>query len=139
MKTTAIIEMPAGTKDKIEIKDGIPMVDRTLDIEVPVAYGFIPNTLAEDGDPVDIFVLSSTKLKTNMETTVTVLGVFDCIDNGEEDHKLFGVIDKYLFTEDEIFQHVVNVGHYLLNYKAGFKVNGYSSIKDNSYLDKYKI
>src|SRR5262245_66031466 len=57
----AIIEIPKGSKLKYELdkRTGLLMLDRVLysAVHYPACYGFIPQTLAEDGDPLDVLVL----------------------------------------------------------------------------------
>ena len=57
----AIIEIPNGSRNKFEIKDGTIKLDRVLysSMSYPAEYGFIDNTLAKDGDPLDILVICS--------------------------------------------------------------------------------
>ena len=47
----AIIEMPKGTRYKLELKDGVLVLDRPVKEPVPHNYGYIPGTLCGDGDP----------------------------------------------------------------------------------------
>ena len=60
---TGVVEIPAGTRNKIEYDEtlGVFRLDRTLysPVEYPFEYGFIPSTLGGDGDPLDLLVLTS--------------------------------------------------------------------------------
>lgn len=133
-RVSAIIEMPAGTTDKIEIKCGVALIDRKLDIPVPVNYGFIPSTHAEDGDPVDIFVVSDKFLRTTDIVTVRVIGKFTCIDKGVRDDKLLGIVEGENHSELPVMK---KVAHYLLNYKPGFKIEGWTCVT-NKDIDTYR-
>ena len=66
-KFNAIIEIPAGSKVKYELdkRNGVIKVDRILNASVayPGNYGFIPKTIAEDGDPLDVLVLSQAMME----------------------------------------------------------------------------
>lgn len=130
MKLTAIIEMPEGTTDKIEVKNGSPIVDRVISIPVPANYGFIPNTMAADGDPKDIFVVSQVPLKTMDQVEVKVIGEFLCTDQGVEDNKLFALKANEEFDKLTVLKNMTQIGDYLLNYKPGFKILGYKNIEE---------
>lgn len=124
LTTFAQIEMVAGTKFKYEFKDGTLFVDRVLKHAVPLNYGFIPHTLAEDGDALDVFVLSSEPIVPNSQVLVRFLGVFKCIDNGEQDDKLLAVVEgDFVPLDSSVLKY--SVRHYLENYKAGFKVQSF--------------
>jgi inorganic pyrophosphatase len=135
----AIIEIHEGSNNKTEIKDGVATVDRVLERRLPVNYGFIDGTLAEDGDPLDVFVLSHKFLYTSDEAEVKVLGVFDCTDQGVTDNKLFAVLTDEKIDESYIFKKLVEVGDFLMNYKEGFKVLGYRPLKSLDEIEKYKV
>lgn len=142
MKLKALIEIPENSKEKIEIKNGIPVVDRLLTIPVPANYGYVPDTLAEDGDALDIFVISQNKLKTAQSVEVTVVGMFKCLDQGVQDNKLIAILDGNKFDDVTIFKNVVQVGDYLINYKPGFIVEGYTDLTinpDDTLLKRYQI
>lgn len=130
MKLIALIEMPEGTTDKIEVKDGNPVVDRVISIPVPANYGFIPNTMAADGDPKDIFVVSKVPLKTMDKVEVKVIGEFLCTDQDIEDNKLFAIKADESLDYIAVLRNMVQVGDYLLNYKPGFKVLEFKLIEE---------
>lgn len=95
----AIIEIPYGSNIKYEIdKDsGAIVVDRVMYSAVyyPANYGFIPNTLADDGDPVDILVLNNYPLVSGSLIKVRLIGVLIMEDESGMDEKLLSVpIDK---------------------------------------------
>lgn len=142
MKLKAIIEIPENSKEKIEIKNGVPVVDRLLSVAIPANYGYIKDTLAEDGDALDIFVLSKNALKTAQEVEVNVIGIFKCTDQGIQDDKLFAVLSTDKFDDVVIFKNLAQVGHYLINYKPGFVVEGYRDLTTNpdpTLMEKYWI
>ncbi len=126
------IEMTAGTKFKYEFKNDELVVDRVLKHAVPLNYGFVPNTLCADGDPLDVFVLSSEPIVPNSKVFVKVLGVFKCVDNGEQDDKLLAVVDgDFVPLDNSVLKY--SVRHYLENYKSGFKVQSW---EDGTQADK---
>jgi inorganic pyrophosphatase len=134
-KVTALIEMPQGSTKKIEIKNGLPIVDRDLAIPVPVSYGYIPGTLAEDGDPLDIFVVSKKYLDTGHIINVRVVGIFECQDNGVSDDKLLAFAEN---EEHNLVESMTEVAHYLMNYKYGFKILNFRSKVSLEEIRRYK-
>lgn len=114
--------MTKGTNYKYEHKNGKLVLDRVLAIDVPHNYGYIPGTMANDGDPVDVFVFSKRPILALAEVEVEIIGGFYCFDNGIEDDKLLAVLvgdefKGYSFVAEEVKQ-------YLTRYKPGFKVEG---------------
>ena len=89
------IEIPAGVSVKYEIdKDsGIIFVDRFLytEMEYPFNYGFIPNTLADDGDPVDVLVLSSKPVVPGVVIPSRPIGMLEMEDEAGIDNKVIAV------------------------------------------------
>lgn len=118
-----IIEMPKGTDIKYEFdpEENRFVIDRHLTIPIPQNYGFIPNTLADDGDPEDIFVLSKNPIDQGKTIEVKILYKFTCNDNGDGDNKLVGVpLDELPF--EGLREEINKIRHYLKNYKKGFKI-----------------
>ena len=115
----AIIEIPLKTKNKFEIDKKTKRIklDRVLysAMSYPAEYGYIENTLAKDGDPLDILVISSEPTFPGCIVPARIIGYLSVVDNGHEDYKLISVVDvdpryseiKYLddlsdFTLEEI-------------------------------------
>lgn len=117
----AIIEMPQGSVLKYEMdKDtGTLILDRVLNQPVPYNYGFVPFTLCGDGDPLDVFVIGNLPIYPLTAVKIEILGVLNCIDNGEEDDKLIAMIDG-----DEQARHMGTdiIRTYLTSYKTGFEI-----------------
>lgn len=92
-----IIEIPKNSNIKYEydIKTNKIAVDRILKGSnvYPENYGFIPNTLDYDGDPLDIVLISNFKIYPGIEVDAKIIGVLYMEDQGEIDNKLIGVID----------------------------------------------
>lgn len=134
----AVVEMPMGTSNKWEIKkDGKLVIDRVLKMPVPVNYGFIPGTLCEDGDALDVFIISDREYAPGDQAQIDVIGLFTCKDQGVGDDKVLAKLRGAKLSQNEILSHMCRVGHYLLNYKSGFEILDYKSI-DESALTKYK-
>lgn len=93
----AIIEIPMGTHNKYEVdkKNHRIKLNRVLfsKMTYPAEYGFIENTLADDGDPLDILVLATTQTFPGCIVDARVVGFLDMIDSGEHDEKIIAVVD----------------------------------------------
>ncbi|MCA9485749.1 MAG: inorganic diphosphatase [Nanoarchaeota archaeon] len=91
----AIIEIPKDSKVKYELdKDsGMLMLDRFLysAVHYPGDYGFIPQTLWEDGDPLDILILTGVPVYPMTLAETRVIGVLRMVDDGEKDDKILAV------------------------------------------------
>lgn len=88
----AIVEIPKGSKVKYELdKDtGLLLVDRVLysSVVYPANYGFIPRTLGDDEDPLDMLVLMQEPVQPLSLLRVRPIGMMPMIDNGENDEKI---------------------------------------------------
>ena len=93
----AIIEIPLRTKNKFEVDEKTNRIklDRVLysAMTYPAEYGYIENTLAKDGDPLDILVISSEPTFPGCVVPARIIGYLSVIDNGREDYKLISVVD----------------------------------------------
>jgi inorganic pyrophosphatase len=91
----ALIEIPKGGKVKYEIDKptGLLKVDRILysSVVYPANYGFIPQTLGEDGDPLDILVWMQEPVVPMSLLLARPIGMMRMIDNGENDEKIVAV------------------------------------------------
>lgn len=91
----AIIEIPKGSKAKYELDkaSGMLRLDRVLysSVHYPANYGFMPRTLGDDHDPLDILVLSQIDIAPMCIARAKVIGVMRMLDNGEGDDKLIAV------------------------------------------------
>lgn len=91
----AIIEIPQGSKAKYELdKDsGLLRLDRVLfsSVSYPHNYGFIPQTLGDDNDPLDIIVICQIDVDPMCIVEAKVIGVLRMVDNGEGDDKIIAV------------------------------------------------
>ena len=93
----AVIEIPLKTKNKFEIDKKTKRIklDRVLysAMSYPAEYGYIENTLAKDGDPLDILVISSEPTFPGCIVPARIIGYLSVVDNGHEDYKLISVVD----------------------------------------------
>lgn len=87
-----VIEIPAGSNNKIEWNRhlGVMKLDRVepLVFAKPTNYGFIPQTLDEDGDELDALIITDTPLPTGAYLEARVIGVMKFVDDGEVDDKV---------------------------------------------------
>jgi inorganic pyrophosphatase len=92
---TAIIEIPMGSSVKYELdkETGLLRLDRILYSAVyyPANYGFIPQTLAEDDDPLDVLVLCQEAVAPLTLVHARAIGLMTMIDSGKKDHKILAV------------------------------------------------
>ena len=124
----AMIEIPQGSRTKYEIdkETGLLKLDRVIysSFHYPVNYGFIPQTLGHDGDPLDILVLCSQSIQPLCLVHATVIGNMQMIDSGEKDDKIIAVATKdpsvnHISSIDEMPRHFINE---LRNYFEQYKV-----------------
>ncbi|HEU5116834.1 MAG TPA: inorganic diphosphatase [Isosphaeraceae bacterium] len=91
----AIVEIPMGSSIKYELdkRTGLLRMDRVLYSAVyyPANYGFIPQTYAEDDDPLDVLVLCQEALAPMTLVTARAIGSMTMIDGGKKDHKILAV------------------------------------------------
>ncbi len=89
-----IIEIPFRSRNKYEISNGKVMLDRVLysAMGYPCEYGMIENTLAKDGDPLDILVIATEASYPGCIVPARIIGYLDMVDNGKEDYKLISVV-----------------------------------------------
>lgn len=90
-----IIEIPKGSKNKYEIdkKTGLIKLDRAMKSaqDYPFDYGFAPQTFWEDGDALDVIILSTYPLSTGILAEVRPVAVMHMIDSGDSDDKIIAV------------------------------------------------
>jgi len=90
-----VIEIPKGSSHKIEFdrKRKIMVLDRVEPaiFTKPVNYGFIPATLDDDGDELDVLFVTDEPMTTGVVSEATVIGVLEFEDDNEMDHKVICV------------------------------------------------
>ena len=93
-----LIEIPAGSKNKYEFDKDLNAfaLDRVLyaSVQYPYDYGFIPNTLADDGDPLDGMVIMDQPTFPGCVIAARPIGMLKMIDGGDNDEKILCVPDK---------------------------------------------
>ncbi len=106
-----IIEIPSGSKDKYELdkETGLIMLDRVLEVSMsyPGNYGFVPQTLCDDDDPIDVILLTHSPLHPGVLVKARPVGMLDMIDGGDSDEKILAVpANDPRFNEIKDLKHV---------------------------------
>lgn len=124
----AIIEIPIGSKVKYELdkETGLLRLDRVLysSFHYPVNYGFIPQTLDCDGDPLDILVICQEPIQSLALVEAKIIGVMNMVDGGDNDDKIIAVANKdisvsYIDSLEQLPPHwQVEVRNFFENYKV---------------------
>ena len=121
------VEIERGSKNKYELdkETGLIMLDRVLftSTHYPMNYGFIPRTLSEDNDPLDVFVMCSQPIEKMSLVRCYPIGVIKMIDGNEMDQKIiaipFGDPQNSCYTDiQELPKHIFDeLIHFLTVYK----------------------
>jgi inorganic pyrophosphatase len=127
-EVNAIIEISRGSSNKYEIdkKTGLIRLDRAnySAAAYPVDYGFIPQTLWEDGDALDVIVLSTWPIQTGVLVHLRPIGVLQMVDGKVSDYKIVGVIKddqrwNDIQTIKDINKHRIDeISHFFETYKV---------------------
>ena len=124
-RITTVVEIPKGSRNKYELdKDtGLIKLDRVLysAVHYPGDYGFVPRTLHEDGDPLDVLVHVNEPTFPGCLIEVRPIGVLKLLDRGEPDDKILGVPvnDPY---HEEYYDIADLPGHYLKEVEHFFAI-----------------
>ena len=138
----ALIEISEGSKSKYEIdkKTGLLKLDRVIysSFHYPVNYGFIPQTLGKDGDPLDILVMCTEAIQPLCLVEAYVIGNMQMIDTGLIDDKIIAVAVhdpgvNYITNLDLVPQHIFKV---LKNYFEQYKVLENKKVEINDFQEK---
>ncbi|XP_042478555.1 soluble inorganic pyrophosphatase 4-like [Macadamia integrifolia] len=103
-----VVEIGKGSKVKYELdkKTGLIKVDRVLysSVVYPHNYGFIPRTLCEDNDPLDVLVLMQEPVLPGCFLRAKAIGLMPMIDQGEKDDKIIAVC-----ADDPEYRHYTDI------------------------------
>ncbi len=152
-----IVEINKGSKNKYEIdkETGLIALDRAMHTsqDYPYDYGFVPQTLWDDGDPLDVVILTTYPLFPGVLVKVRPVGMMDMVDGGESDVKIIAVPTSDPRWSDikdlaDINKHTLKeMEHFFVTYKNLQKkevvINGFEG-KDgaikafNKAIDQYK-
>src|SRR5258707_3726316 len=123
-----VIEIPFGSSVKYELDkiSGLIKLDRILYSAVyyPANYGFIPQTLAEDDDPLDVLVLCQEPVIPLTIIHARTIGLMTMIDSGKKDHKIIAVA-----TEDPEFN----------SYREASEMPAHRSLMLRRFFQDYKL
>ena len=122
-----IVEIPKGSKNKYELdkETGMITLDRAMHTsqDYPFDYGFVPQTHWEDGDPLDVVILTTYPLAPGVLVKVRPVGIVHMVDDGESDAKIIGVPEKDPRFDDvrdlgDVNKHTIKeIEHFFLTYK----------------------
>lgn len=122
-----VIEIPKGSKKKYELdkETGLILLDRILytSTHYPANYGFIPRTLGDDNDPLDVLLLCSEPLEPLTLVQAYPIGVIAMIDNGRNDEKIIAIPfndpNYNMYTDiDQLPSHIFDeMRHFFTVYK----------------------
>ena len=91
----SIVEIPKDTNAKYEydVNLGLLRLDRCLisSMRYPASYGFVPQTISDDGDPLDILIYNTVPIQSLSCVEVRPIGALHTIDNGVDDYKVLGI------------------------------------------------
>ncbi|MEM6762887.1 MAG: inorganic diphosphatase [Pseudomonadota bacterium] len=96
-----VIEVPVGgepIKYELDKESGTLWVDRFLytPMQYPVNYGFVPHTLSDDGDPIDVMIASTRPIVPGAVMSARPIGVLQMEDEGGQDEKILAVPSTHL-------------------------------------------
>lgn len=122
-----LVEIPTGSQNKYEFdkEKGRYILDRVLysPMHYPTEYGYLENTLAEDGDPVDVLVISTFPTFPGCMIESRVIGVLMMSDDKGKDEKLLAVPTsdprfKEVHTLEDVAPHILKeIAHFFQVYK----------------------
>ena len=104
-----IIEIPKGTNTKYEYDENLNVfkLDRCLvsSLQYPINYGFVPQTVALDDDPLDVLIFNHDPIEMGCMVSCRILGVLGFVDGGQVDNKIIAVphwspVEKYKTVYD---------------------------------------
>jgi inorganic pyrophosphatase len=123
-----VVEIPQGSRNKYEFDKGLNVfrLDRALHspIYYPGDYGFIPRTLAEDDDPLDVLILVIQPTFAGCLVVARPIGILKMIDDGKPDDKVLAVpvgepAYHDIHTQSQIFPHTLRtISHFFETYKT---------------------
>jgi len=143
-----VIEIGAGSNNKIEWNRKLAVfeLDRVEPdaFPKPVNYGFMPQTLDEDGDELDVLLITEHPLSTGVFLKARILGVMKFADDGEVDDKIIAVPaddrnngDAYQKLEDLPKRLIEKIEHHFTHYKDLYKP-GSTEVKSFEGVDEAK-
>lgn len=127
MTVDVVIEIPQGSQNKYEVdhQTGQVRLDRVLysPMHYPAEYGFVAETLGEDGDPIDVLVLATYPTFPGCVVRARILGMLEMSDEKGIDTKLLAVLADdprfdHVKTFEDVNPHVLKeIPHFFQTYK----------------------
>lgn len=129
-EVNAFIEIPLGSDIKYELdkEQGVIVADRFMftAFHFPFNYGFIPNTLGEDGDPLDILLVGDKTVYPGTVVASKVIGLLEMEDEAGVDHKIIAVPTAKVDPVYGVYEDITDVPegiknkirHFFENYKG---------------------
>lgn len=131
----AVVEIPKDSNAKYEYNPELNMfvLDRCLisSMRYPASYGFIPQTLSDDGDPLDILVYNTVPILTGTLVECRIVGGLLTVDNGVPDYKVLGIP---LYNPNE-YNNITDLDEIFLDVTADF----FTHYKNNSKKSKLVV
>lgn len=141
-----VVEIPAGSNNKVEWNRelGVMMVDRVepMIFAKPTNYGFIPQTLDEDGDELDALIITDNPLPSNTFIKCRVLGVLKFVDSGDVDDKIIVVPEddresgNKIKTIDDVSEQLKKQITFHFNHYKDLKKPGTTEVKSIDGYDE---
>ncbi len=143
-----VIEIPANSdpvKYEIDKDTGALIVDRFMGtaMQYPTNYGYIPHTLADDGDPVDVLVIAPAALLSGSVISCRPIGLLKMVDEAGDDPKVLAVpiekltpyYNKVNSYSDIMEEKLSKISHFFEHYKdlepgKWVKINGWADVDE---------
>ncbi len=136
-EVNVFVEIPKDSNIKYELdkESGVMMADRFLytAMSYPFNYGFVPNTLADDGDPLDIIVLSEYPVVPGTVISSVVIGMLDMEDEAGMDEKILAVPTEKIDPLFGRFKDINDVPDAIKNKLIHFFEN-YKTLEPNKWV-----
>lgn len=136
-KVNVVIEIPYGSSVKYEIdkESGLVIVDRVMysSMVYPANYGFVPHTLADDGDPLDALVLSPYSLQAGSMIASRLVGVLIMEDESGMDEKLIAVPNSKIDPSFDCIQNIQDIPKHTLDKIKNF-FETYKLLEPNKWV-----
>lgn len=133
-----IIEVPLGgypVKYEMDKESGAIFVDRYLSTSMryPCNYGFVPHTLSDDGDPIDILVVGNTPVITGCVLAARPVGVLVMSDEAGQDEKIVAVPSERLSRYHGGIQNYTDIPEVMIDRIAHF-FEQYKALEPNKWV-----